>query len=260
MTVYSYAPLTGLPAGASTGDAASIVPEASMGRFIYGAQPNLSHFTDYFRYNLFLKTDKIWLDTDMLMMRWSHNELNGTILAREHAESICGAIMRIESSNEKLPILCKACEGLMDRELRWGETGPLLLTKVFGQAALSGLTQAPRQFYEIDHSEFWKALLPRYADECASRTEKSFGVHLWNNIIDTLGYWKWIAPPERSFLSHTLKERGLLHGFKDTYPERIMESMVNNYILRKSGGDLGVKGVTRQLLPSIGRSIRHYRK
>ena len=260
VTVYSYSTLEGLPNGAKTSDAREIVPEASVNRFIHAGKPNLSHFTDFFRYNLFAKTNAIWIDTDMFLLDWPRQELPGTLLARERAPSICGAIMRIDRNEPELDVLLQQSAKKMDKELLWGETGPLLLTKVFGRESLLQRALPAKAFYELDYPEFWKAFLPEFAEECILRTDRSLGVHLWNNIVDTLGYWKWIAPPKGSFLDIILGERNLLDGFKATYPAKIMNNMVENFLLRKSGADLGIKGVASQLVPSLGRTLQHYVK
>ena len=80
-------------------------------------------------------------------------------------------------------------------------------------------------------------------------------MHLWNNVLVQLGYWKDIAPPEDSFLWRVWDEQGLLHLFKATYPVDIMRQMVRNYRLRKSGADIGILQSSRQLLPSLGRTL-----
>ena len=256
--VYSYEPLLGLPEGAEARNAAEIAPKDSLGRFMYAGRPNLSHYSDYFRYLLFQKTDRIWVDADMFLVRTISEALPKNLLAREWQPSICGAIMRIDSQDTHLRSLIEKTEAAMGKDLLWGETGPLLLTKEFGKSALLETAVRPERFYAIDHDSFWKVFIPEYLDECRERTRLAWGVHLWNNIVDTLGYWKSVAPPKGSYLHSLLEADDLLGGFRDTYPASIMKSMVENYRLRKSGADLGIKQLSRQVLPSIARTYRHY--
>lgn len=260
VAVYSYEPLVGLPAGATAGDAREIVDPEAMKRFIFAGKANLSHFSDYFRYKLFLATDRIWVDADMLLVRQFERELPQTVLAREWQPSICGAIMRIDSADPHLGELISKTEAAMDRELLWGETGPLLLTKVFGKAALMEQAFEAERFYAIPHDEFWKVFLPECRDECEAATSEAWGVHLWNNIVDTLGIWKKFAPPEGSFLYECFKQDETLSLFQEPYPEKIMKQMVENYRLRKNGEDLGIKQLSTQILPSVRRTIKHYKK
>lgn len=258
ITVYSYTPLEDLPPGATPGDAATIVKQDALSRFIYRGKPNLSHFSDYFRYLLFKKTDRIWVDADMLLVRPIDTALPDTLLTRESPTSICGAIMRLGDKDQHLDRLITQAEACMGRELQWGETGPRLLTKEFGQAALLNQSFGPERFYAITHDDFWKVFLPEFAEECEARTAQSWGVHLWNNIVDTLGYWKLFAPPRGSFLHAKFAADAQLPLFKGIYPEEVMRRMTTNFRLRKTGEELGIRQISTQLLPSIRRTIGHY--
>lgn len=115
-------------------------------------------------------------------------------------------------------------------------------------------------FYPLGHSDIWMVLIPEYFEECALKCESSATIHLYNNIINTIGCWKDIAPPEGSFLHHLLKVNELPDFYKDNYPTRVMAAVVENFRLRQNGKALGVKTLLRELVPSVGRTIRHYRK
>jgi len=85
-------------------------------------------------------------------------------------------------------------------------------------------------------------------------------IHLFNNILSTLGYWKELAPPEGSYLHEKLQESDLLGFFRDVYPAKIMQNMILNLRYSQNGKSLGVKSVLRELIPSVARTYRHYRK
>ena len=260
MRLYSFEEVGGLPEGVTWQDAARIVPRESVDAFIYQGKPNLSHFSDYFRYRLFTATDETWVDTDMVSLKPAPASLisaktGGSLFAKETPSSICGAIMRIDNSNDKLSELLKRTESLMNTELVWGATGPRLLNQVLGLSAMLGRAYAPEVFYPVHYDLFWKPLLPEHRDECASLSQNAFTLHLWNNIVVRLGYWKEVAPPEGSFLWTAFRDAGVLHLFKDTYPVDVMRHMVTNWLLRKSGGDIGVLKVMRQFAPSVARTF-----
>ncbi|WP_428374968.1 hypothetical protein [Lichenicoccus sp.] len=257
LTLFSHATVD-VPEGVILRDAGEIVDESYTRRFIYDGKPNLSHFTDYFRYNLFKKTDQIWVDADMVLLRSFSEVLPPLVLAKERRSSVCGAIMRLPRG-AKLDLLIERAEAAMDRNLIWGETGPILLTKVFGRGLMNE-AYSPGRFFAIPHDDFWKAFLPEYANECAAVTEDAWGLHLWNNIVDRLGIWKKHAPPVGSFLHVHFQSDGVLELFDEPYPVAIMRQMIENFRLRKSGGDLGIKGLLKQAVPSVERTIRHYKK
>ena len=260
VTLYSFEEVRGLPDGVMWRDAAGIVPRESVDAFIYQGRPNLSHFSDYFRYRLFTATGETWVDTDMVSLRAAPaslvSERNGnSLFAKETPRSICGAIMRIDNSDSKLIELLSRTERLMNTELVWGATGPRLLNQVLGLSSMLDRAYGPEIFYPVHYDLFWKPLLPEYADECAALSSTAFTLHLWNNIVVRLGYWKELAPPEGSFLAAALKDAGVLHLFRDTYPVDVMRHMVDNWLFRKSGGDIGVLKVVRQFGPSVVRTF-----
>lgn len=257
VTLYSFEPLQGVPAGVATADAREIVPEASAGRFIHRGRPDLSHFSDYFRYNLSLKSDRIWIDTDVLLVAPFSGPVPSTLIAMERPGEICPAVLRLPRGDPRLRGLVAATEAKMDRELIWAETGPKLMTKVFGGDAIMRDALPPSAFFAISHHDFWRAFLPSEREWCERTAADAIGVHLWNNIVTLLGYWKDLAPPAGSFLYDRFAADKSLDLFSGTYPEQVMMRMVDNYRLRLSGGALGVGSIIRQAVPSIRRSWQH---
>lgn len=256
--VYSFDLIENVPDGVTLVNASEIAPAAALTRFLYEGKPNLSHFSDYFRYLLFSKTKHVWIDADMLMMRPVRFPLGRTVLACERRNSICGAILRLDSDKPELARLIAETEAAMDRELIWGQTGPRLLTSVFGHAGVFRAAHEPKLFFPVPHDDFWKVFLPGFRDECAALCESGITVHLWNNIVDRLGVWKMLAPPAGSFLAEQFEADGSMRFFRDAYPAKVMQQMVENWLLRKNGGDLGIRNLSRQLVPSVFRTARHY--
>lgn len=255
--IYSFDVIENVPAGVTLLDASEIVPLTALNRFLFDGKPNLSHFSDYFRYLLFVKTKHVWIDADMLMLRPIDFSVGRTLFACERHDSICGAILRLDSTKPELARLVSETEAVMDRNLSWGHT-QRLLTKVFGRAEVFSKAYEPKLFFPIPHDDFWKVLLPEFRDECAVLCKGGFTVHLWNNIVDRLGIWKMLAPPSKSFLAERFEADDSLRFFRDAYPDKIMRQMVENWLLRKDGGDLGIFNLSRQLVPSVFRTARHY--
>jgi hypothetical protein len=256
VTLYSYESVPDFVPNVRTENASLIVPREKIGAFIYEGKPNLSHFSDYFRYKMFAQTDHVWIDSDMLLLRPIDIDLSGDLFAKETASSICGAIMRVRRDNPILQAAIARTESFMGKELVWGATGPRLLSQLLGRSAILEQAQPPSTFFPIHFDEFWKPFLPANYQECRELTRGSSTVHLWNNIVERMGVWKEVAPPVGSFLWHELDKMQLLGLFRDTYPESVMVNMVNNWRLRKSGGDIGAVKLAMQALPSIVRTTR----
>lgn len=256
VALYSFSTVENAPPGVVLCDASEIVSPDYLNSYYFDGSPNLSHFSDLFRYELFRKTDRIWIDCDVLMVNPMTLPYNGSLFARLHDGSICGAIMRVDRTQHDLSTLLAQTKSLAGKDLRWGETGPLLLTQTFGRSEVYRDSHGPELFYPIPYSDFWKPFLPEYADDCARRCDGSITVHLWNNIVDRLGIWKDIGPPVGSFLNTRFREDGTSDYFRNTYPAGVVRQMIANWLSRQSGADLGIGKLSRQLLPSVVRSAR----
>ena len=174
-------------------------------RILYKGKPSLSHFSDLFRYRLFEKTDMIWIDCDMLLLK--------------------------EFGSFKFPAPC------------WPRSMPRACA-----ARLCGWITITRPYR--------KAFLPEYADECAELCRNSHTMHLWNNIVVDLGIWKDFMPPKGSFLSNRFCADGSDGYFRDTYPEDVMRSMVQNWRGRFSGADLPLGPLVRRIVPSVNTFVQ----
>jgi hypothetical protein len=252
--LYGFEEIKGLPDGITFRDAREIAPIESCNAFLYQGKPNLAHFSDYFRYRLMARSPHTWIDTDMLMLRSLDFGPVVHLFAKETERSICNAILRVPSDDPALGEVIRRAERLMHVDLVWGATGPRLLNQVFGATAVLQQAHAPNSFFPIHYDEFWKPFLPECARECADASRSAYTLHLWNNIVVRLGVWKELAPPEGSFLWICLRDRGLLHLFRDTYPVDVMRHMVANWQFRKNGADIGVVKLARQVFPSMIRT------
>jgi len=255
VTLYSFEAVESLPDGIAVRDAREIAPLAPMDAFLYEGKPNVAHFSDYFRYLLLQRTECVWIDTDMLMLRPLDFGPVSTLLARETDKSICNAIMRIPSNDPALGAVIRRAERLMGTDLVWGATGPRLLTQVLGAAAVLKQTHPPGRFFPVHYDDFWKPFLPECAQECADACRDAYTLHLWNHRVVRMGVWKEVAPPEGSFLWTCLRDRGLLPLFRHTYPADVMRHLVENWKFRKSGADVGLTNLARQALPSVLRTM-----
>lgn len=255
-TVYSYEAIENLPEGVLSADAGAITAAENMKRFLIRGKPNLSHFSDLFRYCLFAKTPDIWVDADMLMLRRLPPEIGAQILAREDAHSLCGAIMRLDSHSPDLPLLIQNTEALRDKELVWGETGPRLLTATFKRLDVMGTSHDFTKFFPIHYNDFYKAFLPEFREYCEARCAQAATLHLWNDRVVKLGIWKRFAPPAGSFLHARFVADDSLDLFDDVYPAEVVRNMAENWRIRCEGGDIGLGQWSRQAVPSLKLTLK----
>ncbi|NHO36504.1 hypothetical protein [Acetobacter fallax] len=258
LTLFSYNAIDNIPDGIEIRDAEKIVPRHMTSRFILNGSPHPGHFSDYFRYNMILRTDMTWIDLDMVALKKIQGNWKNNIVVKEEGGGINGAILYISSKNI-LEYLISETTLLMDKNLRWGETGPLLLDKMIRKFHEDIELSEASSFYPIDHTDIYKIFLPEFLEWCHRKTSHAETIHLFNNILTKIGLWKEIAPPRGSFFAEIIEQTGGMKFFRDQYPEDVMKNMIRNYCMRLSGADLGIKNITRQALPGLLRTYRHYR-
>ena len=264
LNVYSYGGISNLPSGAALCSAHDIVDEKYVRAYLIKGKPSLSHFSDLFRYRLFQKTDFIYVDTDLYLLRPFDFVFPKTVLALEDKANICGAIMRIDRASPLLAQLVARTEKLAGRDLVWGETGPRLVTSAFGNDIAWKNAFRPDLFFPIHYNEFWKTFLPEHREECESLCRGAYTLHLWNNIVGKVGVWKEVLPPEGCYLERRFVEDGFGHLFQGTFPVDAMRHVIDNYRMRLSGSLDDVRRILQLALPALSRratrrlgSLRH---
>jgi hypothetical protein len=257
VTLFSFEPIEGIPDGIRSADAAAIVSRDLASHFHYDGKPHVGHFSDIFRYRMIEKQGLAWIDMDVLLLSTDRVLEGRNIIPMEDDRTINGAIFYLDDA----PLLERLIDETMkavDRNLRWGETGPLLLTRVLSERMDRSDFAEPDLFYPVPYYDIYKVLLPECRNACVESCRNAVTLHLFNNILVKMGYWKDLAPPDGSFLHEKLLEGGLLRYFDGTYPADVMRNMLDNFRLRENGQALGIRSIVREFVPSMVRTYRHY--
>ncbi|MGY6202553.1 hypothetical protein [Paraburkholderia strydomiana] len=217
VALYTYGEVQNVPKGVIVKDASEIVKSDALTAFSIDGTPSMAHFTDYFRFVMFTKTDEIWVDTDMLLLRAFDRSLEGNIIGRESATSICTALLRLDPADPRLLELLQRIEAMKGTSIKWGDTGPRLLTSVYGVNA--GVPES--DFYPVHFDDYYKVFLPQYFDECAALCANSYSLHLWNNRVVKMGLFKRVGPPRGSFLHHVFESRSARTDFSGSFIPRM---------------------------------------
>ena len=107
--------------------------------------------------------------------------------------------------------------------------------------------------------DWYKLLLPEHEAECESSCLQARTVHLYNNILQKVGYLKSALPPAGSYLRRQLDDRGLGRFFQGEYTAETVRNLAENWRLRFSGDALGFGAVARQVVPSLRRTLARRR-
>jgi hypothetical protein len=256
VVLYSYRPFDNLPSGIVQGDAREIVEESYIHRFITDGRRNIAQFSDYFRYQMFMKKQICWIDSDVIMLRSFEVAPHENFLVAEGATNICNAILNIEGSSKELCQIIAASERVLDRDVPYG-TLQAFNVKTFKKTRAS--FKAAEDYMPFHFSEFHKYLLPEHRDECQSRCQTAFSIHLYNNIWDKIGYYKELLPPEGSYLHEFLNLMPISREFKGIYPAAVVRALVEGWRLRFSGEALSIGPVLKQIVPCTLRTMKRLR-
>lgn len=171
--LFVYDRVMNLPDGVTIRDANEIVEDKRI--FKYNL-PNaegggsFSGFSNLFRYRL-LMDGGVWVDTDMLC----RNRLPDLdILLVEEGDLIASCIMKIP--RDMAEYCYNACMLKDNSSLRWGETGPKLVTEAVNVHGLNKLVQDRMKYFPI---MYWE--IDRFLDD-GTVDNDIYTVHFWNEI------------------------------------------------------------------------------
>jgi hypothetical protein len=219
--LYCYRPPMGIPAGIEAREAAEILPESNVFRTRGGS---VAAFSDWFRYELQRSGAGTWLDTDMYLLR--PLDVAKPYLFGEEANGILNnAVLRLPQDSPMLdgllsPFTGRTPDWLAPRakflsrvrervlgsasvsSMPWGTTGPAALSAVAKSAGLAGAAEPQDVFYPVTWQRANWILDPKTRLEDVV-TDRTVGLHLWNEIIKML---KSAPGPPGSFLERLQRE------------------------------------------------------
>jgi hypothetical protein len=222
LSLYCYAPPTGVPGGVALRDAAEIAPESGIVRHRGGSA---ALFANLFRYRLQQEGRGIWLDCDVYLLA----PIGGAdehLFGEEAPGRINNAVLRLPPDSPLLPPLIALFDdkivppwlplrarlaagwrlartgkaGLS--QMPWGVAGPMAVTALAHEYGLSAQARPPEIFYPIPWQEAgWIRDPARRLEEMT--TPRTVGLHLWNECIKA---FKDEPAPPGSFLDRLHRE------------------------------------------------------
>ncbi|GBQ08889.1 capsular polysaccharide synthesis protein [Acetobacter cerevisiae] len=215
VVVYSYS-YKHLPSFINGRDAREILPEEMLFSLENGDHKgSFAIFSDIFRWELLKKKGGIWIDTDVICISrdWPDTEI---FFGYQDNVIINNAIMKFPKDHELLHEASRISQDI-GKYCLWGETGPLLLTKLVEKYHLEKYSQVEKVFYP---AQFWWAFNVREEEVSADKiTEfRQMGavcIHLWNECLRSADIDKNILPRDGSLLDYILDEYNLKGFYKE---------------------------------------------
>jgi hypothetical protein len=256
MTLYSFARHE-LPDTIEQKPADEIVDASFLRRFRTDGRPNIAHFADLFRLLLFKKTDCVWVDCDILCLASTSTIWSGDVIVQEAGGSIINCVLRI-SDRALLDEAIRLTETFLDKDVVWAATQNVL-PRAMAQTSYAGGIVDASLFSPIDVDDWYRLLLPEHRDACIRLCANAHTVHLYNNVLQKVGYLKSALPPPGSYLRILLEERGVASLFAGAYDEETIRALAANWQFRFSGNAIGFGALTRQIVPSLRRTFSRRR-
>jgi hypothetical protein len=215
--LYSFDPDIAVPAQVRVRDAAELVSREQF--FVYESgfgKGSPAAFANLFRYKLLAERGGWWVDTDVVCLSDAIPDYP-QFAARQDDGFVNNAVMRFEGRH---PVMLRCLEVAAEkgRSVRWGDTGPLLLTEVMREAGETRGIFAGSICYPIHHADALDVLRPSTLGSATARSSGSQFVHLWNQTLTNAGVRKTYLPPHGSLLRR-LVERHQIDGWVGEYDE-----------------------------------------
>ncbi|HEY7665054.1 MAG TPA: glycosyltransferase family 2 protein [Xanthobacteraceae bacterium] len=206
--LYSYDADLVVPAGVRICDAAELVARDKV--FVYQAEGfgkgSPSAFSNFFRYKLLAEKGGWWIDTDVVCLT-DRIPFDDEFFARQDADFVaCGTMYFKPRHPVMLQCLDQAVR--LGRNVKWGDSGPRLFTRVLKETGALERAAGPSACYPIHYSRALEMLRPGKTAELAPQIEPALFLHVWNSTLVHHGVQKAYRPPKGS----------LLREFADRHP------------------------------------------
>ncbi|MEA2975595.1 MAG: hypothetical protein QOF19_1115 [Alphaproteobacteria bacterium] len=106
--------------------------------------------------------------------------------------------------------------------VRWGDAGPLLLTKVAEELGYTSRALASCICYPVHYTEAADLLRSSKAASIGQRMGSSLFVHLWNAMLHHAGVQKTSLPPKHSLLRRWIEQHPV-SGWTGEYSDEALE-------------------------------------
>lgn len=178
--LYAYDNIKNLPEGTIIKDANDIIDKSRV--FKYKHHDSYAGFSNMFRYKLLYEKGGYWVDTDIFCLK-PFALKNNYIFASQRSKK--DGVKKVNCCLMKAPAKSKIMEFCYQESkmkhpdmLKWGDTGPNLLTKAVIKFGMWDNVLSPEVFCPIDWWD-WKYFI---TESNMNIFTNSLSIHLWNEM------------------------------------------------------------------------------
>lgn len=152
-----------------------------------------------FRYAMLYQLGGWWIDLDVVLLgpQLPQDEI---FFAVENAPRYGTGVLKFPCGHDLLREATKHCVSVKEADAVFGETGPLLFSRLVAKHSLTLVAQPVATTHPILGSEVLALFDPNRRDEIERRSSTSYFIHLYNEIWRRSGIPRYLAPPRGSFL------------------------------------------------------------
>jgi hypothetical protein len=222
LDLYTYDSGLAVPTGVRVCDASELVDPNEV--FVYQAvgfgKGSPSAFSNLFRAKLMVERGGWWTDTDVVCLT-DRLPLVAEFFVRQDADLIAWGVIHFEPRH---PVMVRCLDEVMKlgRAVKWGDGGPVLLTRLLNEYGLSDQARPAATCYPIHYSEALDVLRPSRTAALTPRLEASLFLHLWNAMLVFRGVPKTCLPPKGSLLRQ-YADKHRVDGWAGEYDEHTLE-------------------------------------
>jgi hypothetical protein len=178
--LYAYDNIPNIPDGTIVKDGNQVLPASMI--FQYRDRPSYAGFANYFRYKLLLETGGCWTDLDVVCLRPFRLDAE-YVFAAEHTtnavEVATPSVIFAPPGSAVMQYAWDTCKGKRPDNLKWGETGPLLLQDSVRYCGLDPYVFPAEAFCPVPWFRWVDLVLPGRPLVFGPQT---YAVHLWNEM------------------------------------------------------------------------------
>ena len=219
LILYAYEDVGDAPKGIEIRDAREICSDPSLTeRYLVEGKCSLATFSDRFRYEMMLRVDHCWVDTDIVCLRLDP-ALEAALVWGRQPEAlgkalINNAVLRLPPDHPVLKTMLARARAAEGEDLGWGAIGPYLLTEAAEAEGVYATSTEPQRFYPIGPDAFWRLVDPASRSLVEEAVSGAVFVHLWSELLRRVGYDFDAAPPPGAYLYDKFAELGTLPRFR----------------------------------------------
>jgi mannosyltransferase OCH1-like enzyme len=206
--LYVYDDVKNIPVGTVIKDGNEILPSSRI--FQYKQQATYAGFSNFFRYKLLLERGGWWADTDIICLR-PFDFPADYVFSSEIAhglEVVTSGICKAPAGSRVMAYAWRVCDEKDPDKLVWGETGPQLMGEAVREYSLERYKQPAQVFCPLGYFEWHKVLDP---DTDVRLDDRSYAIHLWNEMWRAAGQDKNSEYPEGCFYEQLKRKYLTLH-------------------------------------------------